>query len=60
MSATLALSEALAGRYRIERYFFPMIPPTSVQQQAWMAQWRSAALELALTLFEDRERSAGK
>jgi len=24
-----------------------MTPPTSVQQQLWMAQWRSAAVELA-------------
>lgn len=29
------------------RYFIGMNAPTSVQQQAWMAQWRSAAVELA-------------
>ena len=28
-------------------YLFLMTSPTSAQQQAWMAQWRSAAVELA-------------
>jgi len=29
------------------RYVLLMTRPTVVQQQAWMAQWRSAAVELA-------------
>lgn len=33
--------------HRRERYLSYMKSPTSAQQRAWMAQWRSAAVELA-------------
>jgi len=33
--------------HRRERYLSYMTSPTSAQQRAWMAQWRSAGVELA-------------
>ena len=42
-----------AGRVK-GRYTRLMTPPTSVQQQLWMAQWRSAEVELARVTQAER------